>query len=216
MIVVGDVFEMVRESHMSDRKIIGLVFIEGYADWEFGLLSASVAGEEWFGGRVIALSPKGAPVRSIGGLILTPERDTDPENNGDLDGIAAIGSDGWASDAPDIAPLLQSVAARGGVTGGICAGTLALARAGLFAKAAHTSNGREWINHFVPKYPGHERYRDVSHAVLDGKVVSAPGSAPGTFAIEFLKAIYPGEIEKIAQMKDMFGREYVAPLPLAS
>ncbi len=191
---------------MSDPKTIGLLFIEGYADWEFGLLSGSAP--EWFGAKLVSLTPQGKPVRSIGGLMLTPDRTTDPLANSDLDAVAAIGSDGWASNGPDVAPLLNSVAARGGVVGGICAGTLALARAGLFANAGHTSNGRDWITQWAPQYQGQDNYRDVPHAVSDRKVVSAPGSAPGTFAAEFLHAVFPHEGEKIAQMKAMFGREY--------
>jgi hypothetical protein len=35
-------------------RTIGFVFIEGYADWEFGLLSGSAA--EWFGARCVALT----------------------------------------------------------------------------------------------------------------------------------------------------------------
>lgn len=194
---------------MAQDKTIGLVFIEGYADWEFGLLSASAG--EWFPGRVVAISPGAKPVRSIGRLMLTPERSTDAESNGDLDAVAVIGSDGWAgADAPDVGPLLKAVAQRDGVVGGICAGTLALARAGLFAKAAHTSNGRDWISGLVPDYAGNERYRDVPHAVADGRIVSAPGSAPGTFAIEFLKTLHPDKVDAAAQMKEMFGKEYSA------
>lgn len=192
---------------MAQDKTIGLVFIEGYADWEFGLLSASVG--EWFSGRVVALSPGARPVRSIGRLMLTPERATDAESNGDLDAVAVIGSDGWAgADAPDVGPLLKAVAARDGVIGGICAGTLALARAGLFAKAAHTSNGRDWISGLVPDYAGNERYRDVPHAVADGRIISAPGSAPGTFATEFLRTLHPEKADTVAQMREMFAKEY--------
>ena len=40
-------------------------------------------------------------------------------------------------------------------------------------------------------YAGGERYCDVAHAVADGRLVSAPGAAPGTFAIAFLEALYP-------------------------
>jgi putative intracellular protease/amidase len=190
-----------------DNKTIGLIFIEGYADWEFGLLSASVG--EWFPGRVVALSPGARPVRSIGRLMLTPERSTDAESNGDLDAVAVIGSDGWAGpDAPDVGPLLKSVAQRNGVVGGICAGTLALARAGLFAQVAHTSNGRDWISGLVPDYAGNERYSDVPHAVADGRIISAPGSAPGTFATEFLRMLHPEKADAVAEMKAMFGREY--------
>lgn len=194
---------------MPGGKTVGLIFIEGYADWEFGLLAAAIGGaEEWFDGRVIALSPQAGPLRSIGGLLLTPERGTRPEDNHDLDAVAVIGSDGWAENPPDVTPLLKSVAARGGVTGGICAGTLALARAGLFARAAHTSNSRDWIAQCAPGYLGQENYRDVPHAVADGRIVSAPGTAPGTFAVEFLNVLHPDQSAKVAEMKAVFAKEF--------
>ena len=189
-------------------RTIGFVFIEGFADWEFGFLSGS---QDWFGVRPVALTPGGAPVVSIGGFQLAGQRGLTPEESADLDAVAVIGSDGWAAEShPNVAQLLTSVAERGGVVGGICAGTLALARAGLFWDRAHTSNGRSWILEHVPGYAGAERYCDVPHAVADGRLVSAPGSAPGTFATAFLEALYPEQKEKITQMRTIFAGEYRA------
>lgn len=190
-------------------KTIGFVFIEGFADWEFGLLSGSIP--EWFGGRPVALSPQARPVRSIGGFLLHPERGLAPEENGDLDAVAVIGSDTWAAEAPpDPAPLLKAVHERGGLVGGICAGTLALARAGLFEQADHTSNGRDWILQHLPVYAGANRYVDTPRAVADGRIVSAPGSAPASFATAFLETLYPEQTGQIAEMRALFSREHEA------
>ncbi|ODT06844.1 MAG: glutamine amidotransferase [Mesorhizobium sp. SCN 65-20] len=192
---------------MTASKTIGLLFIEGYADWEYGLLAASAV--EWFGLKAVSVSPHASPLASIGGLRLMAERTAEPQANGDLDAIAVIGSDGWASkDAPDVSPLLLAVAQRGGVVGGICGGTLPLARAGLFEGVGHTSNGRDWILGHEPAYVGAGGYRDVPHAVADGRIVSAPGSAPGTFAVAFLEALLPENTEQFGQMRAMFAREY--------
>ena len=127
---------------MADAKKIGFVFIEGFADWEFGLLAASAV--EWFGAKAFSLTPDGKPVTSMSGFRLTPDRSTDPAQNADLDAVAVIGSDNWAGkNPPDVAPLLDCVGKRGGVVGGICAGTLALARAGLFReRRAHQQRPR--------------------------------------------------------------------------
>lgn len=188
-------------------RTIGLVFIPGFADWEYGMLSASAV--EWFGGRAVALSPDGRGVRSMSGFTLTPDRPTEAAANGDLDAVAVVGSDDWASAAaPDVSGLLRSVRERNGIVGGICAGTLALARAGLFAQASHTSNGRDWILQCLPDYDGRANYKDVPHAVADGGVVSAPGSAPGTFALAFLAALYPDRASELGEMRAMFSREY--------
>lgn len=186
---------------------IGFVFIESFADWEYGFLSASA--REWFGARTVSLAPAGAEVRSMSGFRLTPDRGLDPTGNADLDALAVIGSDLWAGpEAPDLSALLQAVRQKDGVVGGICAGTLPLARAGLFDGTAHTSNGRGWIAERAPNYAGADRYRDAPHAVADRRIVSAPGSAPGTFAAAFLETLFPGERERIGEMRAIFAREY--------
>ncbi|MDQ6434006.1 DJ-1/PfpI family protein [Mesorhizobium sp. LHD-90] len=194
---------------MPDPKTIGFVFVEGFADWEFGLLSASAV--EWFGARAVALSPDCNAVRSMAGFLLTPERGIAADENADLDAVAVIGSDLWPSpEAPDMSPLLSAVARRGGVVGGICGGTLPLARAGLFAQAKHTSNGRDWILTHLPDYAGRERYADVQHALADGRIISAPGSAPGTFAHAFLSTLYPERGAELADMKALYAREHLS------
>lgn len=194
---------------MDQKKTIGLVFIDEFADWEFGLLSGSAV--EWFGARVVALAPTTGPLRSIGGLHLVPDRGLDPLDNTDLDAVAVIGANTWPSeDAPDIAPLLRSVLSRGGIVGGICGGTLALARAGVFEGRRHTSNGAGWIQSQIGDYAGSSLYQDVSHAVRDAHIVSAAGSAPGTFATEFLEAFLPEQAGQVAEMRSFIAREYQA------
>lgn len=153
----------------------------------------------------------------MSGFHLTPDRGLDVAENADLDAVAVIGSDHWAAGShPDPSPLLKAVAARGGVVGGICAGTLALARSGLFEAARHTSNGRDWILNHEPAYAGSSHYVDVPHAVADGRIVSAPGSAPGTFALAFLKALYPEQEGQLAEMKALFAREFTGAPARAS
>ena len=48
---------------MAEQKTIGFVFIEGFADWEYGLLAASAV--EWFGAKAVSISPDGKPVTSM-------------------------------------------------------------------------------------------------------------------------------------------------------
>jgi hypothetical protein len=69
----------------------------------------------------------------------------------------------------------------------------------------------------LPDYARAERYCDVAHAVADGRLVRAPRSAPGTFAIAFLGALCPEQKEQIAQMRTIFASEYrAASAPEAS
>jgi putative intracellular protease/amidase len=171
-------------------KTIGFIFLSGFADWEYGLLAASA--RAWFGGATISLTADGGPVVGLGGFRLFPDRSIDETGNTDLDAVVAIGSDAWSGEAPpDVSRLLLAVHGRGGVVGGICAGTLALARSGLLRDMDHTSNGPDWIRDHAPGYVGSDRYIDVPHAVSSGRVVTAPGSAPGTFALAMLSAVFP-------------------------
>lgn len=188
-------------------KTIGFVFIDRFADWEYGLLAASAV--EWFGARTLSLSPSGKQVVSASGFRLVPDRGLDAGENADLDAVAVVGSELWpTAGAPDISALLRAAVARGGVVGGICAGTVPLARAGLFAAVRHTSNGRSWLLDKLPGYAGAALYQDVLHAVADRNVVSAPGSAPGTFAHKYLETLFPEEEAQLAQMLAIFAKEY--------
>jgi putative intracellular protease/amidase len=192
---------------MEKKTTVGFVFINRFADWEFGMLSGAVA--DWFGGRAVSLSPSAEPVKSIGGFRLVPDRGLEVSDNSDLDALAIIGSDTWAGDqAPDISQLLHSVLAGGGIVGGICAGTLALARAGLFEGRNHTSNGAGWLESKLGEYAGSELYQDVPHAVRDGHVISAAGTAPGTFATTFLGALFPEHAPQVADIRALIAQEY--------
>ncbi|TIW14178.1 MAG: glutamine amidotransferase, partial [Mesorhizobium sp.] len=46
------------------------------------------------------------------------------------------------------------------------------------------------------------------YAVADGRIVSAPGSAPGTFALAYLKTLYPQRSGDVAEMRMLFAKEY--------
>lgn len=193
---------------MSGEKTIGFVFVERFADWEYGLLAASAV--EWFGASAVAMSPGGKAVRSISGFRVCCERGLDQADTQGLDALVIVGSDRWMdADAPDLRALMTAVARGDGVVGGICGGTLALARAGLFEGHRHTSNGRVWIADHLPHYPGEELYQDVPLAVAHGKIVSAPGAAPASFALAMLAALYPQAHEQLAAMRAIFAREHL-------
>lgn len=192
---------------MPNSKTLAILLIEGFADWEYPLLAASA--RQWFGMAVRFLTPGAAAVTSIAGLRFADGERLGEAPPGAFDGLAVIGSDNWTKEgAPDIGDLLRAHCDAGAVIGGICAGTVPLARAGLFDGRAHTSNGRDWLIDATGGYVGAEGYRDVSRAVADGTLVSAPGSAPGTFACAMLEAMLPAAAEQVNEMRAMFAREY--------
>ncbi|WP_375565932.1 DJ-1/PfpI family protein [Oceaniradius stylonematis] len=194
---------------MSENKRMGLVLIEAFADWEYGLLAASAVA--WFGCSLTVLTPGAGIVTSMAGARIAGEAALEGAKAESYDALALIGSDRWEQGAATPADdLARDVLERGGTVGAICGGTVALARSGLLEGRAHTSNGRKWLREAAGSYAGAEHYRDTPAAVRDGPVVTAPGTAPATFAIAMLEAMLPGRAEQIGQMRAMMAAEHAA------
>ena len=187
----------------TNLKPVLIVLIDGFADWETPMISA--IGRDFYGLSVRHATPGGGEVRSMGGLRVCDLPDVAVQGD---EVIVLCGSEGWTRpDAPDLTALLQAAHGRGQTVAGICAGTLALGRAGLLADRAHTSNSLDFLRHFLPGYIGADSYRDQPQAVSEGGVISAPGTAPATFAAQVLRAAGLGE-EQVAGFLGMAGAEH--------
>lgn len=166
---------------------IAIALTPQFADWEPALLMA--AARVYLGAEIITATPDGAPVRSMGGLMVTPDiayRDLTPEA---FDALVIPGGLAWEQgEAPDFGPLARDFHAAGKVVAGICAAASALAATGILNAVAHTGN-RLGSHEAYPAYAGARLYRDQPQAVSDGGVVTAPGTASFTFAVEVLKAV---------------------------
>ncbi len=192
---------------MTETPNLAIVLIDEFADWEYGLLAAAAA--RWFGVSVSVLTPGGGAVSSMAGLSVTSGGALEAADSGDLDAVALIGSDGWsADDPPDPGALLRAVHGKGGVVGAICGGTVALARSGLMDGRAHTSNDRQWLKDAAGAYRGMDGYVDTPAAVADDRVVTAPGTAPTTFAAEMLGALLPHQSEQVDKVRVMLAAEH--------
>lgn len=161
-----------------------IVVLDGFADWETPQIAGIGGG--FYGLPVRYVTPGGGTVRSLGGLTVAGLADAVPAPD---DIVVLCGGDAWTrADAPDLSAMLRDAHGRGKTVAGICAATLALARAGLLAGRAHTSNGLDFLRHYLPAYADAAHYRDQPQAVADGGIITAPGSAPITFAAEVLRA----------------------------
>ena len=181
-------------------KRIAVVLLDEFADWELGVFAA--AARAWLGARIDHYTPGGRVVRSMGGLSVTPEAALETLTLADFDALAVIGSSGWeAADAPDIAIVIQAALAAERPVGAICGGTLAAARAGVLGERRHTSNAADYLRDRVSDYDG-SRYVDSPRAVIDGGLVTAPGSAPASFATGLLGLIWPDHplVDQLATM----------------
>ena len=154
----------------------------GAADWEMGPVLPVL--KEYFGATVKTASPDGKSITTMGGVLIDVDTGYDTADYRDAGLVVIIGSDAWMhfDDAP-LSARLKARAEAGGPIAAICAGTLALARAGVLDARPHTSNSGPFLSENATGYQGAGHYRDVAHAVSDGLVATAPGSAPASFAV---------------------------------
>ncbi len=187
---------------------VAVAFLQpGWADWEAGSVLALLRRELKV--QIEIATPDGEPETSIGGVLAAADyRFDDPVLN-DADLFILIGSDAWAEgENRAVSGLLRQAFADGKPVAGICAGTTALAHAGLFEGRRHTSNGKDWLEGVVPGYAGADHYVDTPKAVTDGKLVSASGLAPVTFAAAVARLVAPEAEAMIAGYEAMFAREF--------
>lgn len=179
-----------------------IILQDGFADWETPLISGG--GKDWFGVEVRHAAPGGGSVTSMGGLRVDGLPDIDPAP-GEV--VVVCGGAAWERGrAADLTPVLRRAFDQGSTVAGICAGTTALAAAGLLDGVAHTSNSAGTLAS-VPGYAGTDRYRAQPAAVSDGRVITAPGTAPASFAAAVLAAAgVPAD--QVAQFSAMIGAEH--------
>lgn len=167
-----------------------LYVLDTLADWEPGYLIAELNSGRYFAepGTAVPVRTVGAtaePVRTKGGLRLTPDltvADLDPADSALL---ILTGGDTWAE--PEQAPILakaREFLAAGVPVAAICGATIALADAGLLDDRPHTSNDPGALAHFAPHYRGAAHYV-AEPAVVDGELITASGVAP----VEFARAV---------------------------
>jgi putative intracellular protease/amidase len=180
----------------------------GMADWQACPSLALLRSR--FGVQVLTATPDGAPITTCGGLRVKSDVAFDKVVAEGGDAFLLLGSDAWPA-FYDTAFfwMLQTAAAQGRVVAAICEGAVALARAGLLAGRAHTSNGRDWLRTQATGYGGEDRYVDSPRAVVDGRIVTAPGSAPGAFAAEVARLLVPDRAEEIRAFERLCAREWI-------
>lgn len=187
---------------------IAVAFLQpGWADWEAGPVLALLRRD--LGVQVEVATPDGEPQTSIGGLLAAADYRFDDPVLADADVFLLIGSDAW-NDFQDEAVfgLLRQAAADGKTVAAICGGTVALARARLLDGRQHTSNGRDWLGAQVPGYAGGAAYLDQPRAVTAGRMVTASGLAPVSFAAAVARLIAPESLADIEAYEALFAREF--------
>lgn len=164
---------------------VHVVVFDGFADWEpaYALAELRRSGNR----QITAVGFNKSPVVSMGGLQVVPEDALANVRARDVALLILPGGDLWEGEYPrgDLEALVLSLVSAGVPVAAICAGTLALARAGLLDDRRHTSNMPDYLGKHVAEYRGRDNY-DPALAVNDRGVITASGLGP----VEFARAIF--------------------------
>ncbi|KAJ03135.1 DJ-1/PfpI family protein [Sulfitobacter mediterraneus] len=185
---------------------VAVLLAEGFADWEYALIGGT--GGPFYGLEIQYVTLGAAQLTSQGGMQVRVAKTRADMAEMQPGVIVVIGGMIWETDrAPDITDMLRQHHQSGGTVAGICGGTLALARAGLLDDHAHTSNDAAFLPAHAPGYKGQGRYQAQAAAIQDGRVITAPGTAPVSFTAEVFRTAGLGA-EPAAQFKAMLAAEH--------
>jgi putative intracellular protease/amidase len=169
---------------------VHLLVFEGYADWEPAFAVAELRRSG--GLEVVTVGFTDAPVRSMGGVRVLPDRALAEVDPAAVRLLLLPGGDVWEDAAAyphaALATLLERLVARGAPVAAICGATLAVARTGLLAERRHTSNARDYLAQMVPSHDPGDRYEDEL-AVRDRGVITASGLGATEFAREIFEEL---------------------------
>jgi putative intracellular protease/amidase len=169
---------------MSSSAVHILIF-DGFADWEPSYALSQI--RQTGAADVVSVGMSQHPVRSMGGLLVTPDVTVEQVAPEQVRLFILPGGDQWeTSDLdPRLLRLLEATMEAGVPLAAICGATVAVARAGLLRGRAHTSNGLEYLRSMVPGYNRDTDYVEEL-AVRDRGLITASGLG----AVEFAREIF--------------------------
>lgn len=182
------------------RKIFVYLF-NGFSDWEIAYLTPEIKKNEAF--ELVYFSKDEEPIKSMGGLSVTPDISLTEINTDDVEMLILPGGEAWESNANDsIDSFVKNLFEKGKTIAAICGATVYLARKGYLDILNHTSNDLSYLKAIALEYSGKQKYIN-SLAVTDGKLITAAGIAPIEFAREIFKKVKlynDSDIEKWFQL----------------
>jgi putative intracellular protease/amidase len=171
---------------------IFLYVLDTLADWEISFLTGEINSGRYLRKdiekpKIIKVGNNLNPIKTMGGIEITPDIDVDKMDivKGDL--IILPGAVTWQNGNNQ--KIIDKIKGNNDITiAAICGATMALADNGLLDNKRHTSNDIEVLKMFCKKYKGANLYEN-KFAVVDGNLITATGLAPLEFTFEVIKKI---------------------------
>jgi putative intracellular protease/amidase len=170
-----------------------MYILDTLADWEIGFITAELASKRFLSKNrnlnFVKIGNTLNPITTMGGMVITPDRDmkTIVFQEGDM--LILPGADTWMDEKNQgILDIAADIIDKNVTVAAICGGTTALASKGLLDNRKHTSNGSGFLDMFCPNYKGTTLYSNAP-AITDGNLITASSFAPLEFAYEVFKKL---------------------------
>jgi putative intracellular protease/amidase len=169
-----------------------LYILDTLADWEIGYLTAEINSGRYLKKgiekiQIIKVGNNLVPIKTMGGIEISPDIDVDNMNvkNGDL--IILPGADTWQNGNNQ--KIIDKIKGNSDIiVAAICGATTALADNGILDNRKHTSTDKEYLKMVCKNYKG-EAFYEYKPVVVDNNLITATGIAPLEFTYEVIKKI---------------------------
>ncbi len=132
-------------------------------------------------------SSDGKPVRTIGGILITPDLSMDEVTVLGAEMLILPGGPSWDEGCnQDVILLAKKFHDNQIKVAAICGATLGLAKIGMLDCIQHTGNSKGYL--LNSHYQGGDYYSEAL-SVCDKAIITAPGTAPLEFAREIFKEL---------------------------
>ena len=169
-----------------------LYVLDTLADWEISLLIAEINSGRYLKKgiekpRVIKVGNNLTPIKTMGGIEISPDIDVNDMNPKKDDLIVLPGADTWQNgNNQKIIEIVKG--SQDILVAAICGATAALADNGILDNRKHTSNDKEYLKMVCKNYRG-ESFYEYKPVVVDNNLITATGIAPLDFTYEVFKKI---------------------------
>ena len=163
-------------------------------DWEISYLTAELNSGRYLDKtkpsvELIKIGNTTEPIKTMGGIIITPDERIDNIRFKEDDLLILPGADTWMEEEnKKIIDIVSGIIDKKVIIAAICGATFALANRGILNDRNHTSNDMEVLKMFCPEYTGENFYLNQP-AVTDDNLITASGITPLEFSYAVLKRI---------------------------